>query len=60
MIKKNFWENIADVQARKEKIEIPDIDLGDGPPPYDPEGDYIDFDDIDDIDDFLKDILNDI
>lgn len=60
MIKKNFWENIADVWARKEKIEIPDIDLADGPPPDDPEEDYIDFDDIDDIDDFFKDILNDI
>ena len=60
MIKRNFWENIADVWARKEEIESPDIDVGEGPPPDDPEKDYIDFDDIDDIDDFLKDILNDI
>lgn len=60
MIKRNFWENIADVWARKEEIEIPDIDVGEGPPPDDPEKDYIDFDDIDDIDGFLKDILNDI
>ena len=54
MIKRNFWENIADVWARKEEIEIPDIDVGEVPPPDDPEKDYIDFDDIDDIDDFLK------
>ena len=59
MINRIFWENISDVWARKEKTEIPDIDVKDPPPPDDPEKDYIDFDDIDDIDDFLKDILND-
>ena len=60
MIKRDFWENIAEVWARKEQIEIPDIDIGEDLPPDDPEEEYINFDEADDIDDFFKDILSDI
>lgn len=60
MIKKSFWENIAEVWARKETIIIPEIEPGLELPPDDPCDDEISFDDIDDIDEYFKDILNDI
>lgn len=56
MINKRFWEDIADAWARKEVIEIPDIDVDGYAPPDDPAEETIDFDDLDD---FFKDILSD-
>lgn len=60
MIKKDFWENIAEIWAKKETIDIPPIDIGTDLPPDDLNDDEIDFDDIDDIDEFFKDMLNGI
>lgn len=56
MIKKRFWEDVAEMWSRKEAIVIPNIDVDGYVPPDDPEDDPMDFDDLDD---FFKDILSD-
>ena len=56
MIKKRFWEDIAEIWSQKEAIVIPDSDVDGYAPPDDPEDEAIDFDDLDD---FFKDILSD-
>lgn len=52
MIKREFWEKIAKVWAKKEEIEIPDICPGPDVP-----DDFISLDEVDDWDDLLKDLL---
>ncbi len=49
MIKKIFWEQLANLWAEKEVIEIPDIDLGEDIPPDDLEEEGIDFEGLDDF-----------
>ena len=56
MIKKRFWEDVAEAWAQKGTIAIPEIDVGGYAPPDDPEDEAVDFDDLDD---FFKDILSD-
>ena len=56
MIKKAFWQNVAEVWTRKETILIPNIDNTNYAPPDDLVGDDNDYDELDD---FLKDILCD-
>ncbi len=53
MIKREFWEKVAEVWAKKEEIEIPDIK--DGP---DVPDDFIDLDEVEDWDSLLKDLLS--
>lgn len=53
MIKREFWEKIAEVWAKKEEIEIPDIGTGPDVP-----DDCIDLDSVEDWNDLLKDLLN--
>lgn len=53
MIKREFWEKIAEVWAKKEEIEIPDIK--DGP---DVPDEFIDLNEVEDWDALLKDILS--
>lgn len=53
MIKREFWEKIAEVWAKKEEIEIPDIT--DGP---DVPDDFIDLNEVEDWDSLLKDLLS--
>lgn len=53
MINREFWEKVAEVWAKKEKIEIPDISTGPDVP-----DDMIDLDSVDDWDDLLKDLLS--
>lgn len=53
MIKREFWEKVAKVWARKEEIEIPDII--DGP---DVPDDFIDLNEVEDWDSLLKDLLS--
>lgn len=52
MIKREFWEKIAEVWAKKEEIEIPDIGAGPDVP-----DDLIDLDSVENWDDLLKDLL---
>lgn len=52
MIKHEFWEKIAEVWAKKEEIEIPDIGAGPDVP-----DDLIDLDSVENWDDLLKDLL---
>ncbi len=53
MIKREFWEKVAQVWAKKEEIEIPDI--VDGP---DVPDDFIDLNEVEDWDALLKDLLS--
>ena len=53
MIKREFWEKVAEVWAKKEEIEIPDITEGPDVP-----DDFIDLDEVEDLDSFLKDLLS--
>ena len=53
MIKREFWGKIAEVWAKKEEIEIPDIK--DGP---DVPDEFIDLNEVEDWDALLKDILS--
>lgn len=53
MIKREFWEKIAEVWAKKEEIEIPDIGTGPDVP-----DDFIDLDSVEDWNDLLKDLLS--
>lgn len=53
MIKREFWEKISEVWAKKEDIEIPDIK--DGP---DVPDEFIDLNEVEDWDALLKDILS--
>lgn len=53
MIKREFWEKIAEVWAKKEDIEIPDIK--DGP---DVPDEFIDLNEVEDWDALLKDLLS--
>lgn len=57
MIKKEFWEKVADVWSKKEVIEIPPVEDINIPDELDDE-EEIDFDDWDEADDFFDDILN--
>lgn len=53
MIKREFWEKVAEVWAKKELIEIPDmIDVPDIPE------DMIDLEEVEDWDSLLKDLLS--
>ena len=52
MIKREFWEKVAEVWAKKEEIEIPDIT--DGP---DVPDDFIDLNEVEDWDALMKDLL---
>lgn len=52
MIKKEFWEKIAEVWAKKEEIDIPPIDIG-----IDVPDDFIDLDEVEDWDALMKDLL---
>lgn len=56
MIKKAFWEDVAEIWAKRETIPIPEVDVSGYAPPDDPDEDSYDFDDLDD---FFKDILSD-
>ena len=56
MIKKRFWEDVAEMWSQKEAVAIPNIDIDGYAPPDDPEDDPMDFDDLDA---FFKDILSD-
>lgn len=53
MIKRDFWENIASVWSKKEKIEIPEIIEG----PDVPE-DFVNLEEVEDWDNLLRDLLN--
>ena len=53
MIKREFWEKVAEVWAKKEEINIPDII--DGP---DVPEDFIDLNEVEDWDSLLKDLLS--
>lgn len=53
MIKREFWEKIAEVWDKKEEIEIPDIGTGPDVP-----DDFIDLDSVEDWNDLLKDLLS--
>ena len=57
MIKKEFWEKVADVWSKEEVIEIPHVEDISIPDELDDE-EEIDFDDWDEADDFFDDILN--
>lgn len=59
MIKREFWEAVADVWAIKRAIVIPTIDVGDDVPPDDPELDFMTQGESEDIDDLLKDLIDD-
>ncbi len=52
MIKREFWENVAEVWAKKEEIAIPDIAIGPDVP-----DDFVNLDDVEDWDALLKDLL---
>lgn len=52
MIKRDFWEHVAGVWAKNEKIEIPEIQEGPDVP-----DDMFELDKIDNWDDLLKDLL---
>ncbi len=52
MIKKEFWEKVAEVWAKKEEIDIPPIDIG-----IDVPDDFIDLDEVEDWDALMKDLL---
>lgn len=52
MIKKEFWEKVSGVWAKKDEIEIPDIVVGEEIPE-----DFFDDEEIGNLDDLLKDIL---
>lgn len=53
MIKREFWEKVAEVWAKKEEIKIPDIeDVPDVP------DDFIDLNEVEDWDSLLKDLLS--
>lgn len=52
MIKRDFWEHVAGVWAKNEKIEIPEIQEGPDVP-----DDMFELDKIDNWDDILKDLL---
>lgn len=53
MIKREFWEKVADVWAKKEEIYIPEIlDIPDVP------DDLFATDDVEDLDDLLKGLLS--
>ena len=54
MVKRSFWESIAEVWSRKEKIVVPSVD----DVPDIPEEDLF-FDDNLDMDDLLGDIFGD-
>lgn len=58
MIKKEFWEKVADVWSKKEVIEIPPVEEISIPDELDDDEEEIDFDDWDEADDFFDDILN--
>lgn len=52
MIKKEFWEKVAEVWTKKEEIDIPPIDIG-----IDVPDDFIDLDEVEDWDALMKDLL---
>ena len=58
MNKKEFWEKVSEVWAKKQEIIIPSVNPGEIPPD-DPSEEELSFDDIDELDDFFKDMFND-
>ena len=52
MIKKEFWEKVAEVWTKKEEIDIPPIDIG-----IDVPDDFIDLDEVEDWEALMKDLL---